>query len=102
MAALAGIGCMPDTIEDRAVIVRMRRRAPGETVAPYRHRRDRPPLQHLAKALCEWLASRPDDPRTGRTAHAGRGPRGRYLGTARGRRRPRRRGTGPTAHAPPS
>ena len=28
MAALAGIGHMPDTIEDRAVIVRMRRRGP--------------------------------------------------------------------------
>ncbi|MGH3659926.1 MAG: DUF3631 domain-containing protein, partial [Micromonosporaceae bacterium] len=42
MAALAGIGAMPDTIEDRAVVVRMRRRAPGETVAPYRHRRDGP------------------------------------------------------------
>ena len=27
MAALAGIGAMPDTIEDRAVIIRMRRRA---------------------------------------------------------------------------
>ena len=30
MAALAGIGAMPDTIEDRAVVIRMRRRAPGE------------------------------------------------------------------------
>lgn len=36
MAALAGIGAMPDTIEDRAVVIRMRRRAPNETVAPYR------------------------------------------------------------------
>jgi len=33
MAALAGIGSMPDTIEDRAVIVKMRRRAPAEAVA---------------------------------------------------------------------
>ena len=41
MAALAGIGAMPDTIEDRAVVIRMRRRAPGESVAPFRHRRDR-------------------------------------------------------------
>ncbi|EQD84380.1 hypothetical protein N599_20215 [Saccharopolyspora erythraea D] len=61
MAALAGIGAMPDTIEDRAVIVRMRRRAPGETVAPYRHRRDRPHLTALAKRLAAWLrASMPD------------------------------------------
>src|SRR5215207_8395791 len=49
MAALAGIGTMPDTIEDRAVIVRMRRRAPGEIVAPYRHKRDRPALRKLAE-----------------------------------------------------
>lgn len=55
MAALAGIGAMPDTIEDRAVIVRMRRRAPGESVAPYRHRRDRPALRVLADELRAWL-----------------------------------------------
>ncbi|MGW4462184.1 DUF3631 domain-containing protein [Micromonospora sp. NPDC004704] len=55
MAALAGIGAMPDTIEDRAVVVRMRRRAPGETVAPYRHRRDSPGLRKVAEKLTEWL-----------------------------------------------
>lgn len=55
MAALAGIGAMPDTIEDRAVVIRMRRRAPGETVSPYRHRRDRPALRQLAELLTAWL-----------------------------------------------
>ncbi|MER7278850.1 DUF3631 domain-containing protein [Dactylosporangium sp. NPDC000244] len=55
MAALAGIGMMPDTIEDRAVVIRMRRRAPGETVAPYRIRRDGPALRKLAADLVEWL-----------------------------------------------
>ncbi|QFU85718.1 DUF3631 domain-containing protein [Amycolatopsis sp. YIM 10] len=55
MAAFAGIGAMPDTIEDRAVVVHMRRRAPGERVAPYRSRRDRAPLRALAEALSEWL-----------------------------------------------
>jgi hypothetical protein len=55
MAALAGIGVMPDTIEDRAVVVRMRRRKPGETVAPFRHRRDRPRLTEIAAALDAWL-----------------------------------------------
>lgn len=55
MAALAGIGAMPDTIEDRAVIIRMRRRAAGETVSPYRHRRDRPHLRAIATALHAWL-----------------------------------------------
>jgi Protein of unknown function (DUF3631) len=55
MAALAGIGAMPDTIEDRAVVIRMRRRAPGERVAPFRHRRDRPALTDLAEQLTAWL-----------------------------------------------
>ncbi|WP_431973979.1 DUF3631 domain-containing protein [Micromonospora haikouensis] len=55
MAALAGIGAMPDTIEDRAVVIRMRRRAPGEQVAPYRHRRDGPALRTLAQHLAGWL-----------------------------------------------
>ncbi|MEV0561958.1 DUF3631 domain-containing protein [Dactylosporangium sp. NPDC050588] len=55
MAALAGIGAMPDTIEDRAVVVRMRRRMAGETVAPYRHRRDGPVLRKVAAELTRWL-----------------------------------------------
>jgi Protein of unknown function (DUF3631) len=57
MAALAGIGAMPDTIEDRAVVIRMRRRAAGETVAPFRHRRDRPALTALAFQLARWLGA---------------------------------------------
>jgi hypothetical protein len=55
MAALAGIGAMPDTIEDRAVVVHMRRRAGGEKVSPYRSRRDREPLRGLADQLTAWL-----------------------------------------------
>jgi hypothetical protein len=60
MAALAGIGNMPDTIMDRSVVVRMRRRAPGETVAAYRERRDGPPLRELGARLGEWAASELD------------------------------------------
>ncbi|MFF5262010.1 DUF3631 domain-containing protein [Actinomadura viridis] len=55
MAALAGIGAMPDTIEDRAVVIRMRRRGPGESVAPFRHKRDRPVLRDIADQLAAWL-----------------------------------------------
>jgi hypothetical protein len=33
----------------------MRRRAPGEDVAPYRHKRDEPPLRKLAADLNAWL-----------------------------------------------
>ena len=60
MAALAGIGAMPDTIEDRAVVVRMRRRAPGETVAPFREKRDRAPLRLLAERIHEWARGNAD------------------------------------------
>lgn len=60
MAALAGIGDMPDTIMDRAVVVRMRRRAPGETVSPFRTRRDRPALEALAERIHEWARANLD------------------------------------------
>jgi hypothetical protein len=54
MAMLAAIGELPDTIMDRAVVVRMRRRAPGERVDPYRTRRDAPPLNELRDRLGGW------------------------------------------------
>lgn len=54
MAIIGGIGDFPDTIEDRAVIVRMRRRAPGEAVAPFRRRRAVPGLQALRARLHAW------------------------------------------------
>jgi hypothetical protein len=55
MAALAGIGDLPDTITDRAVVIPMRRRAAGETVAAFRTRRDVPPLHDLRDRLAAWL-----------------------------------------------
>jgi hypothetical protein len=51
MAALAGIGGLPETIEDRAVIIGMRRRAPDEAVQPFRARRDGPALHQLKAQL---------------------------------------------------
>jgi hypothetical protein len=54
MAMLASIGDLPDTIMDRAIVVRMRRRAPGERVDPYRTRRDAPPLHELRDRLAGW------------------------------------------------
>ena len=41
MAVLAGIGSLPDTIEDRAVIIELRRKSPSERVTKYRVRRDK-------------------------------------------------------------
>ncbi|MDJ0342600.1 DUF3631 domain-containing protein [Streptomyces sp. H10-C2] len=56
MAALAGIGDLPDTIMDRSIVVRMRRRATGEHVSPYRTKRDSPDLHELRALLAQWTA----------------------------------------------
>lgn len=56
MAALAGIGNLPDTIMDRSVVVRMRRRAGHEWVAAYRERRDGPALRELGQRVHAWAA----------------------------------------------
>ncbi len=56
MAALAAIRDLPDTIEDRAVVVRMRRRHPDEHVDPYRIRRDGERLHRLRERLAEAMA----------------------------------------------
>lgn len=61
MVALAGIGAMPDTIEDRAVVVVMRRRKPSEVVKPYRLRRDQPELHRVRDALATWGQTIIDD-----------------------------------------
>jgi hypothetical protein len=55
-AAVAGIGTLPDTILDRAVIVRMRRRAPDERVRDYRERTTRPEGEALRDQLAAWTA----------------------------------------------
>ncbi|MFY0511740.1 DUF3631 domain-containing protein [Streptomyces anulatus] len=54
MAAIAGIGDLPDTIMDRAVVIRMRRRAEGEKVKPFRSRRDIPALHDLRDRIAAW------------------------------------------------
>lgn len=54
MAALAGIGDLPDTIMDRSIVVRMRRRAQGEHVKPFRSRRDIPGLHELRDRIAAW------------------------------------------------
>ncbi|MFC5027182.1 DUF3631 domain-containing protein [Streptomyces sp. DSM 41987] len=60
MAALAGIGDLPDTIMDRSIVIRMRRRAVGERVSPYRTKRDSPTLHELRALLAQWTASLAD------------------------------------------
>lgn len=54
--ALAGIGDLPDTILSRSVIVRMRRRAPGETVEPFRRRIHAPEGEAIRYQVADWAA----------------------------------------------
>ncbi|MEX0666465.1 MAG: DUF3631 domain-containing protein [Acidimicrobiia bacterium] len=59
MAGIAGIGVdrIPDTIRDRAVEVPLRRRLSTETVAPYKHFRDGPPLHKLRDEVAAWIGA---------------------------------------------
>ena len=52
--ALAGLGNLPDTILTRSVVVRMRRRAPNETIEPYRRRLHAPVGNGLRDRLATW------------------------------------------------
>lgn len=55
--ALAGLGDLPDTLMSRSVIVRMRRRAPGERIEPFRRRLAQPELSKLHDRLVDWIAT---------------------------------------------
>ncbi len=55
MAAMAGIGAAPETIEDRAVVIHMRRRRAREKVQPWRVMRDRPLVAALGTEIGAWL-----------------------------------------------
>lgn len=55
--ALAGLDDLPDTIMTRAVVVRMRRRAPGETVEPWRLRINGPEAEQLRERISAWAWS---------------------------------------------
>jgi Protein of unknown function (DUF3631) len=54
--ALAGHGWLPDTILTRSVVIRMRRRAPGETVTPFRRRVHADAGHALRDRLAAWAA----------------------------------------------
>ncbi len=54
--ALAGLGDLPDTVMTRAVVVRMRRRAPGEEVEPFRVRQHEGQGHAIRDRLSQWAA----------------------------------------------
>lgn len=53
--ALAGIGPLPDTVADRAIVIRMTRRAPGEQVERLRSRNLRVLAEPIRDALAHHL-----------------------------------------------
>ena len=55
--AMAGLGDLPDTLLSRSAIIRMRRRAPGETVEPFRRRACKAEGHALAAQLAAWAAA---------------------------------------------
>jgi hypothetical protein len=52
--AFAGLGGLPDTILSRSATIRMRRRAPDETVEPWRRRIHAPEAEGLRDQLAVW------------------------------------------------
>jgi hypothetical protein len=57
--ALAGLDDLPDTLMSRSVVVRMRRRAPHETVEAFRYRLHVPEGNIIRDALSSWARSIP-------------------------------------------
>jgi hypothetical protein len=58
--ALAAIGDLPDTIIDRAVVIKMRRRAPNEQVQPFRQRVASKEGAPLRDRLAAWAGQAAD------------------------------------------
>jgi uncharacterized protein (DUF2267 family) len=61
--AMAGLGYLPDTILIRSVVVNMRRRAPNETIEPYRRRLEVEKGDHLRNRLAVWASNATDQVR---------------------------------------
>lgn len=58
---MAAIGRLPDTIEDRAVNIRLRRRKPTEQVSQFRQSRDLPAVHAVRDDLALWVTAHHDD-----------------------------------------
>lgn len=59
--AVAGLRDLPDALATRAIIIRMRRRSPDETVEPFRiklHVPEAVPIKDELVEWCEWAAGR--------------------------------------------
>ena len=52
--AMAGLGNLPDTLMSRSIIIKMKRRGPGERVEQFRDRLHRPVGQAIQERLWAW------------------------------------------------
>jgi hypothetical protein len=55
--ALAGLRNLPDTLASRAIIIRMRRRAPDEKIQQFRQRQVRPIAAKIYERLAAWCGT---------------------------------------------
>lgn len=56
--ALAGLGWLPETLMSRSIVIRMRRRAPTETIEAYRRRDEIVEGRELRGRLAGWAAAK--------------------------------------------
>lgn len=56
--AIAGIGELPDTIADRSIAIRMKRKAPSETVSRFRRRVVKPEAALVRGRIAAWVEPR--------------------------------------------
>jgi hypothetical protein len=54
--AIAGIGNLPDTVADRSIPIRLRRKPPGMEVARFRRREVEPETEALRTQISDWAA----------------------------------------------
>jgi hypothetical protein len=52
--AIAGIGGLPDTVEDRSIPMRLKRKLPSEKCEPFRKRKVKPPAEDLRTRVAQW------------------------------------------------
>ena len=64
--AVAGIGKLPDTVADRAIPIRLKRRAPQELVERFRRRDVEPEAAELRDRVADWLEPQLDELRHAR------------------------------------
>ena len=58
--ATAGIGTLPDTLQSRSIVIRLKRRGPGESIEKFRRRLVAPEAEQLAARCARWAEAHTD------------------------------------------